>query len=314
MASKRYRQKKKMQVEQLESKLKEVSMEKEKLEKEHKHTLDSLAKIQKENQALRRSSNSESSIEIQELEAQLSAHTATLFSLIQSRPLNDNNIDREIAPFLEKIRETLRSIRKKIGECKSPLLLNTTIVGQLVKLGFFDGSSLDLEYIPESYLQLEHIDDGVLILGGNKRIPQGSGICGVKQLSTKMLETVPSISENQKRTLEAVVKRYYSKLNALRVDRDNLNKDLSNFISSQSQTGTPAPMNLNMPMILQAMTTLELTRKNISEEAQLSEGAIDDLMNVLTPRQQAEFYIEVDDERRKIGQLKKVWDSIRSPQ
>jgi len=117
MASKRYRQKKKMLVEQLEVKLKEVTTEKEKLEREHKNTLDSFSKLQKENLALRRSSNIESSVDIQELEAQLSANVATLFSIIQSQHpnSNDNSLDREIIPFLEKVKENLKCIRKKIG-------------------------------------------------------------------------------------------------------------------------------------------------------------------------------------------------------
>jgi len=61
------------------------------------------------------------------------------------------------------------------------------------------------------------------------------------------------------------------------------------------------------------MSTLELLRKNLSDEVKLSEMALFNIVGkVLTVRQQAQFHLEISFQHRSVMNLKQMWMAFRA--
>jgi len=117
MASRRYRMKKKMVVEQLEAKLKEVNDEKQKIENEHNSTINLLSKLKNENEKLRKSVHFDSNQSVEEFEKELSKYISRLSDIISSRlkgktiDPHSTELDGDIIPILRLIKDICRKLR-----------------------------------------------------------------------------------------------------------------------------------------------------------------------------------------------------------
>jgi len=275
MASKRYRQKKKQVVENLEAKMEELAAEKARLENERLSTLDMVVKLQRENEDLKRAHQLES--------AQIEKDRLLVLDQLEICYKN-NSPDSDLLPLLAKLHEYCKQI-SSIGECHAHLLLSPTVVSHLAKNGFFES--------PEAEVAME------------------SDTWGLANLRKRLFEFVPSITDDQKIQLQATVTQHYQELDELRLERLQLNADISSFFSENPNFQAKAESPTDMPKMIQTMSTLEYLRQNLSDEIAKCESAIASCVAILTPRQRAQFYLELETQHKSVLQLKTLWDAMK---
>jgi len=103
------------------------------------------------------------------------------------------------------------------------------------------------------------------------------------------------------------------KMDPIKAEREQLNKELTQFFANNSHTTVEPDSNSNIPQILQAMSTLEMLRKNLSEEVRLCEISMFNIVGrTLTVKQQAQFHLEVSFQHRSVMNLKEMWNAFRN--
>jgi fructosamine-3-kinase len=65
-----------------------------------------------------------------------------------------------------------------------------------------------------------------------------------------------------------------------------------------------------MTSLIQSVSTLELLRKNVSEEVDTTEAALEAILRVLTVRQKAHFLLHVEFWYANVLKLKSMWDAF----
>lgn len=106
--------------------------------------------------------------------------------------------------------------------------------------------------------------------------------------------------------LNEVVARYYTNLAVIHGERKELSLEMALFENTMAQELLGTTNAATTPMIqpvnavsqtqrnLQKLTMLDCLRRNLHSEVNLFEGAVDSLLNLLTPRQQAQLLLKVD--------------------
>jgi len=277
MASKRYRERKRVVLDQLEDKMKKLNEEKEKIEREHKSTLKLVDQLKQENQRLKTPAVATN---LDQLETERTSLLVKLNELFKSYPQNETIL----LPVLEQLKANCKKLNS-IGACHVRCLPGSTVVSQLVKSGFF--------------------------VGAQSKIGYESEVAGIGHFANKIMETI-SLSEEQKIFIKQQVVQHYSKLNDLGEQRDGLNKVIINSLDSTSVFPIVNPKQKDIPHLLQSLSTLELLRQNVSEEAKKSEETMESIVNILTATQQAQFFLQVEFQHQSILQLKKIWEAIKS--
>jgi len=272
LASKRYRQKKKVLVEQLEQKMKEITAEKAKIEKEHQETIATVNKLKQENASLKKNHQVEGS--------KLERDRMTLLSELDEL-IRNNAPEEMLVVVLHKIRENCKKI-SSLGRCHVNLLLNPTIVYQLAKNGFFDGQS--------SAVAIEN-SRGTLT-----------------GFAKKIFSIVTTLSMEQKQRMNSFVEQYSQEYNSLLEERKQLNQEVSTFFSVNPAAFKKEN---DLPRVVTIMSSIELLRKNFGQEVSKLDEVVSKIMSVLSPKQTAQFYLEAEFQHKSVVQLKNLWDAMR---
>lgn len=270
-ASRRYRQKKKILVEQLESKLKEIMTEKQRIEQEHRDTLEIVNNLKKENESLRKSHFQDS----EKIQKDRMEVLKQLEALVQR-----GATDEEILPYVNTLSGYCKQI-SSIGECHANLLLNPSVVCHLAKSGFFENAN-----VPSVCAS----NEGTITCFGNK-----------------VLKFVKTLTEEQKDKIKKIVTSAEKELEPIKIEREHLNQEITAYFSQQNPT-IVAKKEGDMSMLIQAMSTLEYLRKNVTAEMNKCSATFGQIMSQLTPRQRAQFYLDVEFQHNSVIQLKSMWD------
>eukprot|EP01114_Cavostelium_apophysatum_P018175 TRINITY_DN5567_c0_g1_i1.p1 TRINITY_DN5567_c0_g1~~TRINITY_DN5567_c0_g1_i1.p1 ORF type:complete len:389 (+),score=108.86 TRINITY_DN5567_c0_g1_i1:68-1234(+) len=291
VASKRYREKKKVLVEQLEEKMKKISEEKERIEREHNSVLQMVEELRKENSTLRKPRSGQAD----QLQTQKSLLLGKLAELMRNKdgtpntenPPSDEAVQMLLIPLTEVIKKLVQS-----GECDHCFAMNPTVVAHLVNNGFFE--------------QPPNMFD----------VGNGSREQGIRHLHDKIVEVNKDLSAQQKEQLSEIVDAYYKQLEDLHSNRTDLTKNIGRFMESNDAGITTPDKNKDkkdhsMPEVLEAMASLESLRKSLEDEVQRNQQTSLKLMNVLKPRQQATFFLEMDEQQKNILKLKRIWEAMK---
>jgi len=189
--------------------------------------------------------------------------------------------DLEIVEVLNKLKDCCNRIHG-VGQCHLEMLLTMDVAKQLSTVGFFgtEKAKVELAEYPES----------------------------MATFARKLITEVHTLNMEQKRRIEGFLEDHYAGLERIRLAREELNGELANFMS----TSMHLPPEQNMPTMIGSLATLEYLRENMKAEAAQYELTMDRMMDALTPRQQAQFYLRVEFQHRAVIQLKDVWEAIKN--
>ena len=269
MASRRYRQKKKVLLEQLESKLEDMVAQKQKLEQEHQETLQTLTKLKQENATLRKEQHKES----EEVEKK-----RLLLLQELDRRYKNNATDEELTEIMKQLNECCKKITL-IGESHAQMLINPTVITELVKAGFFEGRS-----------------DAVLALERQ---------ASVRTFKKRIEEHIKGLTIQQIERMNKAVDDYEDDMKILGGEKEHLNNEIVDYFKKTSeQQGT------DMAKLVNMVGTLEHFRKNVHEEVKRTELALEQLLEQLSPRQIAQFQLDVEFWHNSVIQLKMMWDAF----
>jgi len=272
LASRRYRQKKKMLVESLEDKMKEIQEEKQKIEREHAETIALVNKLRQENASLRKTHQIDSTkIEKERLDT-----LAKLDELVRN-----NAPEEQLIPCLSIVKANCRKI-SSLGLCHLNMWLSPSVVHQLVKNGFFD----------------------------SKAPPTLNTCSTVSDYAKRIIALVPSLTEEQNQEIMTIVESHQGEFDSIKTEREELNQEIAQFFTSSPPEGFKKE-STDLPRLISIMSTLEYLRKNLTEENEKIHAASCRLIHVLTPRQQAQFFLEVEFQHRSVMQLKSLWDTMK---
>jgi len=272
-ASRRYRQRKKNLMEELEQKVKVLLEEKEAILKEKEAAINLAQELRSENTLLKRKQRDEA-VEVEQLRLGYLAQLDEMIRRIPPVP------DSEITVILDKMAECCVRING-IGQCHLEMLLTMDVAKQLSTVGFFgsDKAKVELAEFPES----------------------------IATFARKLTTEVHTMNNEQKLLIQRYLDEHYVALERIRHIREELNADLANFLSNMS--GSPEQ---NMPTMISSLATLEYLRENMRAESMQYEDTMDKMMAVLTPRQQAQFYLRVEFQHGAVIQLKNIWEAIKN--
>lgn len=165
-----------------------------------------------------------------------------------------------------------------LGEQQSQMLINPTLVSQLVKAGFFEGKD-------EAVMSLER---------------QAS----IDVFYQKMLDNIHDLTSEQKEKMLIVVEKYHQGMKILIAEKEQLNKEIIEHFKQATETKQ------DMANLIQTVSTLELLRKNVTEEVKRTEKALEDMLDCLTVRQKTHFLLNVEFWYSSVLKLKTMWDAI----
>eukprot|EP01119_Soliformovum_irregulare_P007742 TRINITY_DN2021_c0_g1_i1.p1 TRINITY_DN2021_c0_g1~~TRINITY_DN2021_c0_g1_i1.p1 ORF type:complete len:395 (-),score=82.30 TRINITY_DN2021_c0_g1_i1:233-1417(-) len=165
--------------------------------------------------------------------------------------------------------------------------------------GPMSGSHWSLMIAPSAVQQITSIGFFNEITGKTKI----DEVNGIGMFASNILLRVSSIVPEQKGEITTIVKKYYQDMATIRSERDQLNRDITSFFPSID----PA----NAGKTIEQISMLELLRFNLAAEEQLWAITIDAVMNTLSIRQQAQFFLETEFHYKNILHLKTIYESLR---
>jgi len=273
-ASKRYRQRKKILTNKLEEKVHALLHEKMTLEQEHKSALRIIEQLHKENEALR-SENRDVSEKVEKERSVLMDKLAFL--------MKNNASDEELVSVLNQLKEICKQINA-IGECHFHLALSPSLVTHLVKGGFFQETKGNIT-------------------------PTLEGEGSVASFAHKVIASIDNLMEPQKAAILQALNDCEKKLELLCSERDQLNRDMNSLFHNTNSL--PGVFIKREPAdVVQMMSSLEYLRTLVGKEIQLSDQFFKQIMMILTPRQQAQLYLQLEYQHSSIIQLKSLWEAF----
>eukprot|EP01117_Protostelium_nocturnum_P012495 TRINITY_DN4606_c0_g1_i1.p1 TRINITY_DN4606_c0_g1~~TRINITY_DN4606_c0_g1_i1.p1 ORF type:complete len:465 (-),score=186.88 TRINITY_DN4606_c0_g1_i1:41-1435(-) len=282
-ASRKYREKKKVLVEQLEDKLKDIVSEKEALESDHKKALEQIIQLKQE--AILYASKP-----VQNPVEEMSKHEKERLAVLKK--LDDlyrsGASDQQL---MEVITEAENICRKIVGcaECHYKFLISPSFVSYLNKSGFF-GPEGDI-------VRAEPLN------------PQGAPD-SIRIFVTRTKEIVGSeLSNEQIEKMDALADKYFVDMEIVKAEKEHLNRDISLYFDS---TGRNGESNADISKVLQAVSTLEILRRTMQDESKLALTTMNTIVCLLKPRQRAKFHLQVDYTHRAVEQLKKLWEAMKN--
>lgn len=275
-ASQRYRKKKKQLVDTLEKKLSEVMKQNEQLMQEKSSALELVKKLKTENDNLR-ANHKKSSEQLDQ--------TRQKKLLELAAKLQNGASDDEIRNFIRELRDICRQI-SGLAECHARMLISPTFVQQLVKAGFFQNST--------TITATDHQP--------------------INEFAQQVIDATADLTEEQKTKIWQIAELYRTESGRILAERENLLQDLSKYFDHNGVAYdlSKARHITDMTKMLSAMSTLEYLRKNFSEEIQTAELRSTEMVDVLTPRQEAQFYLKSEVQYSTVVALKEMWDAIRN--
>jgi len=276
-ASQRYRKKKKQLVESLEKKLSDLMQQNEQLMQEKASAMEMVKKLKTENDNLR-TNHKKSSEELDQ------ARQKKLLEL--AAKLQNGASDDEIREFIRDLRGICRQI-SGLAECHARMLISPTFVQQLIKAGFFQSSTT---------------------------ITPNTDHQPIDQFAQQLIDSTEGLTEEQKTKIWQYAEEYRTESGRILAERENLLQDLSKYFDQNgvSYDLSKAKHITDMTKMLQAMSVLEYLRKNFSEEIHAAEVHSTRMVDVLTPRQEAQFYLRSEMQYSTVTALKEMWDAIRN--
>ncbi|PRP82967.1 hypothetical protein PROFUN_09918 [Planoprotostelium fungivorum] len=267
-ASRKYREKKKVIVEQMEEKISNIIAEKEKLERDHKALVQQMHDI-KQQQTL----DKEHAEAAEELEAKRVAVLARLDPLYRS-----GAPDHVLLPIIEECEGLCNQV---IGaaECHLQMLISPSVANHLLKSGDFfkQDTRVDLD------------GDSITVFAAK-----------VKQ------HMHGDLNKQQEARIDELVIQCIERMKNVKLERENLNMDIALYFKDLSDAYKSDNKN-DVPKLLQAMSTLELLRRNMLDENKIALDAMSTIVQrTLTIRQRAKFHLEVEYMHRSVQQLKKI--------
>jgi len=272
-ASRRYRKKKKELIEQLQVKLNEVTTIKDDFDTENKKLNETINKLKFENTNLKRSHLSAAERIDKERQSLLTKLEEALKSQLP---------DDQIVVILDAMDNLCKEI-SIIGECHWSMLISPNTVTHLAKSGFFGNQP-----------------------GAPSIVEQVSDTHGIAQFANKVIEMV-QLSQEQKEKLTTLVDRYYKQLQIWKEEREQINAEILEYFGKRQQDTQG-----DIQKLVHMVSTLELLRKNLSAEAASWETVSGEITDMLTIRQRAQFYLDVEWQHKSVMQLKSMWDSLTS--
>ncbi|KAL6069038.1 hypothetical protein QOT17_007764 [Balamuthia mandrillaris] len=279
-ASRRYRRKKKQMITQMQEQLQKLQQEAAILLAERNKAIELLAKYKGESIA-RSQENIKSS---SQLETERAGVLARLDMLVRSHAP-----DEELVPVLAELRGICKQI-SALGQCHINMLLSPNAAVQLAKVGFFAGqvSQVDMPTKEENITSFVH----------------------------KILTEIYSVTEHQKRTIAKAIEHHYQALDELMEERQQLNNELHGHFARHTQAVMKgqhlnAHSKQDQRTLLDTVVTMQYLRDNMKQEAEVYEDTTLKILLCLTPRQQAQFYLNVEFTHQSVRQLKKMWDSMK---
>jgi len=274
-ASRRYRKKKKDLIEQLKHKLDEISEQKAKLEAEHKDIASTVNRLKRENNNLKQ--NHLQFAQMIEKERQ------SLLTDLEHK-FHNGASDDELEEVLTKLDECCTKVIL-VGECHWKMLVSPSTAHHLAKSGFFPNDQSRIESVVES----------------------PSDTSSVATFAFQMLQGTPDITEEQRRKVNQLVTDYYSKLHEWHQEREHINAEINDYFTQQKLGNTG-----DFQKVVQLVGTLELLRNNFLQESTSWEAITTTITEVLTVRQKATFYLNVEFQHKAVMQLKSLWESLNS--
>lgn len=128
------------------------------------------------------------------------------------------------------------------------------------------------------------------------------------------MESTEGLTEEQKAKIWHIAELYRTESAKIIAERENLLQDLSKYFDQNGVAYdiSKAKHITDMTKMLQAMSTLEYLRKNFSEEIQTAEIRSTEMVDILTPKQEAQFYLKSEMQYSTVIALKEMWDAIRN--
>jgi len=272
LASKKYREKKKILVDQLERKLVEVLKEKDELQQKHDQTLEMVSKLKKENENFVEN-NKKKSQEIEEQRREIIKQLSEL--------LKKESDEIEIVRCLSKLKDIFKKIQS-MGQFHLHFMISPSIINQLAQNGFFEYNETQSEIQKEG---------------------------SMKRYVENLFKYVSKLTNEQKEKILEICENHEQEILELHDERNELNKEISSYFSRENNQLLEATKKKDVEKLALILSTLEYLRKNIAEEALMFEKTVDEIFSVLTPRQTAQFYTEVEYWNNTIMQLKNMWDT-----
>jgi len=195
LASRRYRQKKKVILEQLEVKMQELNDEKQKLEKEHQDSLEAITKLRHENQELQKEHKNDAD--------KICNERQEIIKKLQTL-LDSGASDLEFVPYLDQLKTLCKKV-SILGECHFNLLISPSAMSLLAQRGFFD-------------IAQPAETDGTM-----------------RNFINNLFSAVSSLTEEQKDKLTHVIELHEHQLAELKAEREELNQEISTYFSGVNQ-------------------------------------------------------------------------------
>eukprot|EP01114_Cavostelium_apophysatum_P015970 TRINITY_DN4465_c0_g1_i1.p1 TRINITY_DN4465_c0_g1~~TRINITY_DN4465_c0_g1_i1.p1 ORF type:complete len:383 (+),score=70.02 TRINITY_DN4465_c0_g1_i1:95-1243(+) len=270
-ASRRYRKKQKELIEKLENQVKAIQEEKEETEKKNQELRDALNKVSIENRSLKKN-HLESA---QQIDAKRNAIMVELEIQVQ-----ENAPDEKLLETMNRLDECCRQVIE-IGECHWGMLISPNFVHHLVQNGFFEEKAKRTQ---------DFISDSK----------------GINYYLKRLKATVKDLTPEQIILLDQIVDEYTSSLQAIQTERATIDSQIRELFGDTMQKGKR-----DMRKIIEMVSELELLRKNLKEESDLWELTTSKFGQIVTIRQRARFYLDVEYQHKSVDQLKIMWDSVR---
>jgi len=211
----------------------------------------------------------------QRVEKERSAHLVELEKLMKF-----NASDEELKITIDKLEECCRQI-SIIGECHWGMLISPTFVHRLVKSGFFENTQHTVTSQTDS--------------------------SSLAQFANNLILSIPNMTVEQKNKINTIASDYYENLQELEQERLAINEEITVFFAQPGEQKKE-----DLQKVLQMVSTLELLRSNLSKEAAKWEDYSGYMMDLLTIRQRAQFYLDAEFQHKSVMQLKAMWDSLRT--
>ncbi|KJE89821.1 hypothetical protein CAOG_01242 [Capsaspora owczarzaki ATCC 30864] len=134
---------------------------------------------------------------------------------------------------------------------------------------------------------------------------------GLGAYARQVRHAVPSMSQTQIQLLNTITEQYYSDIAILHAERKQLARDLDAHALREKQQ--PDVM-LQSQIMLSRLTLIDCLRRNIHAEVNLFEFAIDQIVSMLSPRQQAQLLSQIDLQHTSVLMLSGLQAGIRAQQ
>jgi len=150
---------------------------------------------------------------------------------------DQNASDEELAPEMKKLLDLCAKIYK-LGGCHFNLIISPSIIGHLSKIGFFKE---DADIFHPNFVSGDYIHN----------------------LSQRIVTTISDLTEEQLSRISEIIKMCDAKMEEIRLERLNLNKDLNEaFLNHASTPGDKVAF-------LELISLVEFLRLNANEERRL---------------------------------------------